>query len=187
MTLQEKFEIWDTTHPKIEEMRAYLDRLCGKMPLPLFYATEDGEKLTTDFLPDEKDRLIGILLDENTLLHIKPLAFEDARCLIGDRLFSDIRENDVNYWLKKQFADIPDIHVATEKDIALVNKVCSKLSATLEALDYHGVKIPKPCWGHLGWVEKNSSFVKYWDGQSVLYYYLKDDGDLLVFSSYKKS
>jgi len=186
MTQEEKFAIWDATHPEVREVRAYLDRMCGKTPLPLvyLYPKEQCSKVVTDFLPEEKDHLVGILINENTMLYLRAVTFKDMKCVIGDRLLSDIRENDVNNFVKKQFTNMPHIRVATKKDVALVDKVHSKLFTTLEILDYHGIKLPKPCWEHLGRTVKNSNFINYWDGEALLYYYLKDYGDLLVFSDY---
>lgn len=59
MTQDEKFAIWDATHPEVKEVREYLDRLCGKTPLPLvyLYPKEHYSRVVTDVLPEEKKTL----------------------------------------------------------------------------------------------------------------------------------
>lgn len=185
MTQQEKFEIWDATHPEVREVRAYLDRMCGKTPLPLVYQTEDvNKKVVTDVLPDEKANLVGILIDENTLMYLKAITAKDIKQLLENSSICVLRETNVNAWVKEQFTDFPNPRAATKQDIKLLDKKRADVLTTFDILDYHGVKLPKPCWEHLGRLNKGADVVERWDGDTRIDYYVEAYGDLLVFSDY---
>ena len=187
MTKEEKFAIWDATHPEVCEVRAYLDRLCGTTPLPLVFATKDGYKVTKDFFADkmqETSNLVGILLNENTVLHLEAFSKEDCNQLMKSFSGCVLREGDINAWIKGKFTDFSGIRVATEHDIKLLDKKRADVLTTFDILGYHGVKLPKPCWECLGWLRINDSTVQYWDGGAEIYHYLKTYGDLLIFSDF---
>lgn len=186
MTQQEKFEIWDATHPEVKEVRAYLDRICGKTPLPLLYLypKEVDRKITQDVLVEEKDRLVGILLNENTVVYLRALTKDDISSLYeGDAVWS-VTDKEIKAWVKNHFTDLPNVRAATEKDIKLLSLKRSAFSVTLDILQYHGLNVPRPSFTHLGWIKDNSYVIKHWEGETRIFYYLESSGDLLVFSDY---
>jgi len=184
MTQKEKFEVWDATHPEVKEVRAYLDRLCGKTPLPLvyLYQEENSSKVVTDVLPDEKDHLVGILLNEKTVLYLKAFTKNDFYSLYDRDSVYDAIEQDINSWIKKQFTVLPNAHAATKQDIELLYKKEANILTTMEILDYHGIKLPR--WKYLGWLNKGAHDIEDSEGVTRIYYFLESDGDLLVFSDY---
>lgn len=188
MKQEEKFAIWDATHPEVREVRAYLDRLCGKTPLPLVYQTEDADKkVVTDVLPDETANLVGILIDENTLMYLKAITAKDIKQLLENSSICVLRETNVNAWVKEQFTDFPNPRAATKQDIKLLDKKRADVLTTFDILDYHGVKLPKPCWEHLGRLNKGADVVERWDGDTRIDYYVEAYGDLLVFADFNQS
>lgn len=186
MTQQEKFEIWDATHPEIKEVRAYLDRMCGKTPLPLLYLNprENKANVTRDVLIEEKDRLVGIFLDENTVVYLKSLTKDSISSLYeGDAVWG-LTDKEVKAWVKNHFTDLPNVRAATKKDIKLLNNKRHLFSTTLEILQYHHLDTPHLSSTHLGWIKDNAYTVEHWDGETRIFYYLEHCGDLLVFSDY---
>ena len=183
MTKEEKFAIWDVTHPEVKEVRAYLDRLCGKTPLPLVYLSEEThQRVITDVLPEEKDHLIGILLNENTVLYLKAFTKDDFKSLYDRVSVNNATEQDISAWVERQFTTLPNARAATEQDIELLYKKGERVLTTMEILDYHGIKLPR--WKYLGWLNKGSYEIEDSEGSARIYYFLEDDGDLLIFSDY---
>jgi len=184
MKLEEKFEIWDATHPKIKEVRMYLDRLCGKTPLSLLYIEPKGKCVTKSILPKEKGYLVGIFINKTSILCLKSLTKNDLKSLCDNGSTECVTEIEVNAWVKKQFADYSNAHVATMADIKLLDDKHDAVLTTLAILKYHHVKLPKLCWEQLSWLEKGADTVDNYEGKTKIWYYLRTYGDLLVFSEH---
>lgn len=188
MTQQEKFEIWDATHPEVKEVRAYLDRMCGKTPLPLVYfKTKEDVTVGRDVLPDKLANLVGILISEDTVMFLKAITARDIKQLLENSSICVLRETNVNALVKEQFTDFPNPRAATKQDIKLLDKKRADVLTTFDILDYHGVKLPKPCWEHLGRLNKGADVVERWDGDTRIDYYVEAYGDLLVFADFNQS
>ena len=184
MTQDEKFAIWDATHPEVKEVRAYLDRLCGKTPLPLvyLYPKEHYSRVVTDVLPEEKDHLAGILLNENTVLYLKAFTKKDFKSLFDKDSVDNATEQCISAWVKSQFSTLPNARAATKQDIELLYKKGERVLTTMEILDYHGIKLPR--WKYLGWLNKGSYEIEDSEGSARIYHFLEVYGDLLIFSDY---
>lgn len=188
MTQEEKFKIWDATNPEVKEVKAYLARMCGQTPLPLVYQTDDVQKkVVTTVLPDKKGNLVGILIDENTMLFLRAVTAKDIKQLLENSSICVLREPNVNALVKAQFTDFPNPRAATKQDIKLLDKKRADVLTTFDILDYHGVKLPKPCWEHLGRLNKGADVVERWDGDTRIDYYVEAYGDLLVFADFNQS
>lgn len=185
MNRNEKFAVWDATHPQIAEVKAYLDRLCGKTPLNLVYKDGNDLIVNNQIKPKQLKQLVGILLDDETVLHLRAFTYDDAKPLLdGDS--GNISTRMVVAWVSSQMATFSNARPAQEADIKLLDRHKDKLKTTLEVLDYHGVKLPK--FGKNGqvWLSTNpdSVFCKHWNGEGRLEYYLQWFCDILIFSTY---
>ena len=89
--------------------------------------------------------------------------------------------------VKEQFTDFPNPRAATKQDIKLLDKKRADVLTTFDILDYHGVKLPKLCWEHLGRLNKGADVVERWDGDTRIDYYVEAYGDLLVFADFNQS
>lgn len=187
MKQTENFATRDGAEPEIMDMQAYLNRTGGKMPLPLLYLEENGGQVTTEFLPKKKDRLVGILLDENTVVYLKALTKDVIKALYDGNAANSITEKNVTAWVKNHFTDLPNARAATAQDIALLDRKRLAFFITLECLDYYSVSTPTPLRTHMGWLEKGADCIKHWDGGSKIWYYLEYYGDLLVFSDHTEN
>jgi len=186
MTQKEKFAIWDATHPEVCEVRAYLARMCGKTPLPLVYFNkeENSKTVVYDVLSDKLANLVGILIDENTVMFLKAITAKDIKQLLENSSICVLRETNVNDWVKEQFNDFSNPRAATKQDIKLLDKKREDALTTFDILDYHGVKLPKPSWEYLGRLNKGADVVERWDGSTKIDYYVETYGDLLVFADF---
>ena len=175
MTLEEKFEILNAMHLDVWEIRKYLKQRCSQIPLPLLYKPEDlNYGVHSDWnnvLAGEKANLVGVLLDENTMLYLKSLTLND----LNDNFCIDA-------WIEKQFTLFPS-RAATEQDIPKIKENRSKLEETFEILDYHGIKTPKLCWDELVWLGEDGTFHKTW-GRTAIPYYLQNYGEFPILSTF---
>ena len=184
MNRNEKFAVWDATHPQIIEVKEYLDRLCGKTPLNLVYKDGNDLIVTNQIKQKKLQQLVGILLNDETVLHLRAFTYDDAKPLFGTE--GDIDTRTICTWVSSQMATFSNARPAQEADIKMLDRHKDKLKTTLEVLDYHGVKLPK--FGKNGqvWLSANpdSVFCKHRNGESRLEYYLQWFCDILIFSTY---
>jgi len=184
MTQQEKFRIWDSTLPKVEEVQAYLDRLYGKTLLPLLYLypERNSGQIIQQFLADEKDHLVGVFINENTVALLNCVTASDLKPLSYGAVTMHLSGKVLNYWVRNVFKSLPKARAATKKDISLLDEKLPAFLSTLDCLRYHGVSVPE--FSQPGWLENNSEFVRTKDGESLITQYLNTYGDLLVFANY---
>jgi hypothetical protein len=185
--MKSKEKIFNGKHFKDEEVCDYLYQNDNKLPLPLLYLIKDGGLVTRDFIVSEKNKLVGILIDENTVVYLKALNKNVFMSLCGNVPIYDVTERDVQAWVKSQFTDTLNIGAATEKDIELLEKKRSDFLITLECLNFFQVEVPNLLRGYFGWIDKGARNIRHSHGEARIYYYLEHFGDLLVFSNYSEN
>lgn len=197
MTLEEKFRIWNATHPTIAEVEIYLSRLKGETPayktsLPLVYYKNKTMFEENRFIPDMRQQLYGVRLSDETMLCLEVITKHDFEKIItciqnvvnesrqqAEMLMSE--EAKINYWVMKHYSNPFCALAAGEADIALLQKNKAKIQQTLEVLSKHGVKTPKINWDCLVWLEEGENYCQNHKEKYEVKEYLDTMGDILIF------
>lgn len=203
MTTQEKFDVWDSTHPTLAEVKEYLNRLKRVTPLQLVYREQRRDIVCNQYSFHARENLLGILLpDSNKLVRVatvgKNILFRLSRADLADAFLKKMRrimsaiERVANYTdcaagqtNRMSFA-LP-IRMASADDIAVLNTCRKAFKETLDVLKYCGVNVFADVdVQHLAWVDKNETCT-YAGAQepSLIYDYVNRVGDILIFSDYE--
>ncbi len=170
MKQEELFEIFDAMHPSVEDIRAYLEKMCRQIPLPLL--CEGGAYTKWSDLANKKENFFGVLLDEETMLYLRALSFDDAK---------DCDEFSIDAWINEHFTLFPS-RAATQQDISKIKENRSKLEETFAILDYHGIKTPNIGWGRLDWLKQAIVSLPF---QSAVFTYMaRGNYDFPILSTY---
>lgn len=177
MNLQEKFKIWDATSPTVTEVKAYLNRLCGKTPLTLVYKRPDGKVLRTDKVETDK-KFIGIMI-EDTVFFARGFTRADITEEQKDVCAADIRA-----WTKVNPEFPPFSYPVTETECLLLAAHREELDTTVECLAWHNLSMPRFSKNlGVGWLCEENTDCRHEDGDTCLSRYLEMYGDIWICNS----
>lgn len=142
MDTNEKFKIWDATEPQVSEVRAYLDRICGKTPAQLVYKNEDGTFSYTDTVCKERP-LIGVLY-YGTVFYLRAFCNQDLYDETDGNFSCEksVHVGNVNDWISKNDFFAPEAHIVYESDYRRISGHGEEFWTTLEILEYHQLLMP---------------------------------------------
>ena len=189
MKKEELFAMFDALSAAIGftpyDLEIYIGRKLGKTPLPLlyFYPEESRYNVINYILPEKKDHLVGILINENkTVLHLRAFTKDDAQ-LFYDPCYptNTPSRQQVEAWVKKNFNQFLNPRPPREEECYLLEN--HVVRDTFEILDNRGIKVPKFCWECIG--PLYTWQVSYNSGTDFVYDYLKNRGDLFILSDFE--
>ncbi|MBR1648679.1 MAG: hypothetical protein IJ689_03670 [Alphaproteobacteria bacterium] len=142
MKRSEKFKIWDATKPKIGEVKAYLNRLCGKTQLQLVYYDPQEQHFYFTNTIDKEAQFVGILI-EDTIFHVLGFSRNTLYGECGDILLEHpLCVGDINHWCAKQMFFGQRVRLLNEDDYRLLEENEVAFHDTLGVLEYHEVSMP---------------------------------------------
>lgn len=196
MTTQEKFEIWDSTHPTLNEVEAYLERMKGDTPLQLVYRTSDGDIVKNHYIPHLHKKLLGILLPESNKLVRMATVDGTLFFAIHDKDDPSIVRNGMRKYMTKLAVNINyinaksvrlPIRIINQNDMEKLSAYLSEFKKTLDVLKYNRIDIfDRVKLQHLAW-SNSGLFCHDMKKNNVIpvYDYICQVGDMLVVSDYK--
>ena len=196
MTTQEKFAVWDSTQPTLNEVEVYLERMKGNTPLQLVYRTSEGDIVSNCYIPRLRTKLLGILLPESNKLVRMATVDEKLFFTIPDKDDASVVRNGMRKYMAKLAANVNyinarnvriPIRIINQNDMEKLSAHLSEFKKTLGVLKYNGVGIfDKVKLQHLAWSNSGLFCHDVRTAKIVLILdYVCQVGDMLVISDYK--
>lgn len=163
------FRILDAMQPRIRDLNAYLDAICGKTPLKLVYEVDGNLFFTYDIL--KRGKFLGIVID-NTVYYAKGFARKDLFDVNGKRLYADfeLSVQDILNWMKKHVGSpfSSKVHPMTDDERYRLEQHREELDETILILKRHGFAMPNS--STLAVLNENpeSRYCDFFDGDSCL-------------------
>ncbi|MCM1324451.1 MAG: hypothetical protein NC218_10020 [Acetobacter sp.] len=105
MTTDELFRVLDALNPSVEQMEAYLDRLCGNTPLELVYFKDNQFTRSNSYRTDDANYLLGILFPNSKKIVLLKTINSDYSKLL-DLEYAHTPIDQIQQWVKKAYGFI---------------------------------------------------------------------------------
>lgn len=161
------------------DLEIYIDCRLAKTPLPLFYFDPEKHRgiVARQIMPENRDYLVGVLINTTTVLHLKAFTKNDAKPLLNDPIITPNRKQ-VGDWVKKNFNQFLNPRPPRENECYLLEN--QAVRDTFEILQYNKIKVPNLCWERIGPLYTYQ--VSYKTGCDSTSFYLENYGDLFILS-----
>lgn len=178
MKREEMFRIWDATQPKVEDVKLYLDRICGKTPLLL--AWKEKDKLTFSYEIKKEAAFVGFII-EDTLFHSRSFTYQDMFDKNGKPFFNELKVGNILGWMenhKSIYHFTNETHPLKRSEAWLLELCCDKVKDTIDILDYHNLKVEDTAEDKLAFLTDDEAEVscKRLIGSTRLSYFLETGG-----------